>query len=278
MVVRKIVMALLIGGAASLAAWCWWAPYGSAQDTLTINPEESPYPTHPNIDRRIDNVAFGVGEWLHFDIGYGFINAGTATMEVKEVIDCNGRPAYQLISTAQSNKFFSSFFPVLDRVESIFDAVGLFSWRFEKDLREGNYRANRQCSFDQINHKVIYKGDTIEVAPYVQDALSILYFARTQRLEVGRSIFIENFTDGKKYPLEVRVLEREKIKVKAGEFDCLKIEPLLQSAGIFKHEGKLTVWLTNDRLRLPVLMKTKVVVGSITAELSDYRLGRLEEF
>jgi len=47
---------------------------------------------------------------------------------------------------------------------------------------------------------------------------------------------------------------------------------------IFKHEGKLTVWLTNDRLRLPIMMKTKVVVGSITAELTDYKLGRLEEF
>ena len=60
--------------------------------------------------------------------------------------------------------------------------------------------------------------------------------------------------------------------------DCLVLEPLLRSAGIFKHEGRLTVWMTDDRLRLPVQMKSKVVVGSITAELTDYRLGRLEEF
>jgi hypothetical protein len=252
--------------------------YGSAQDTPPVEKVDSEYPGQDEIGRRIDNIAFGVGEWLQFDIGYGFINAGTATLEVQEVIDYEGRPAYQLVSTANSNKFFSSFYPVRDRVESIMDAIGLFSWKFDKQLREGKYRSRRQYSFDQVRHEVVYKGDTIEVAPYVQDALSALYFVRTQNLEVGKSIFVDNFTDGKNYPLEVVVHGREKVKTKAGVFDCLVVEPILRSSGIFQHEGKLTVYLTDDRLRLPVMMKSKVVVGSITAELTDYRLGRLEQF
>jgi len=271
------VLVLVVCGIAPLAYFVR-VQYGAAQDEMIVDPGMSLYPTHPNIDRSVDNIAFGVGEWLHFDIGYGFINAGTATMEVKEIVEYNGRPAYQLVSTARSNKFFSSFFPVRDRVESIIDAIGLFSWRFEKNLREGNYRSHRQYAFDQINNYTVYKGDTMEVAPYVQDALSILYYIRTQPLEVGKSIFVDNFTDGKNYPLEVRVLEKERIETKAGEFECLVLEPLMRSSGIFKHEGRLTVWLTDDRLRLPVQMKSKVVVGSITAELTDYRLGRLEEF
>jgi hypothetical protein len=252
--------------------------YGAAQDKPIV--EEAPplYPVHEEIDRRIDNIAFGVGEFLQFDIGYGFINAGTATMEVREIIEYNGRPAYQMVSTAKSNKFFSSFYPVRDRVESIVDAIGLFSWKFDKQLREGKYRSHRQYAFDQINHTVVYKGDTIDVAPYVQDVLSVLYFIRTQKLEENKSVFVDNFTDGKNYPLEVKVHGREKIKTKAGHFDCLVLEPLLRSSGVFKHEGKLTVYVTDDRMRLPVLMKSKVVVGSISAELTDYRLGRLEEF
>jgi len=252
--------------------------YGAAQEKPVPAEPESNIPGDPAIDRRIDNIAFGVGEWLQFEIGYGFINAGTATLEVKEVIDFNGRPAYQLVSTANSNKFFSSFYPVRDRVESLFDAVGLFSWKFDKQLREGKYRSHRQYEFDQINHRTVYKGDTIDVAPYVQDALSVLYYVRTQNLEVGQSVYVDNFTDGKNYPLEVQVRGREKVKTKAGQFDCLVLEPLMQSSGIFKHEGKLTVYVTDDRVRLPVMMKSKVVVGSITAELTDYRLGSLEEF
>jgi hypothetical protein len=281
-VVKKIALALFVGCALVGLAYVIKAQLGVAQDvtgdSAMSDTSAVSYADDEEISREIDNIAFGVGELLKFEIGYGFINAGTATMEVKDLVDFNGRPAYQIISTAESNKFFSSFYPVQDRVESIFDAVGLFSWRFEKNLREGKYRADRTYTFDQVSHTVVYKGDTIVVAPYVQDALSLLYYARTQPMQVGKSFYIDNFTDGKNYPLEVRILEKERIKVKAGEFECLVVEPLLQSAGLFKHEGKLTVWLTNDRLRLPVMMKTKVVVGSITAELTDYKLGRLEEF
>ena len=52
----------------------------------------------------------------------------------------------------------------------------------------------------------------------------------------------------------------------------------MRTSGIFKHEGKLTVWLTNDRLKMPVLMKSKVLVGSISAELTDYELGEMLDF
>jgi hypothetical protein len=158
------------------------------------------------------------------------------------------------------------------------DATGLFSWRFEKNLREGSYRSDRQYSFDQENHEVVYKGDTIDIEPFVQDALSTLYFVRAQPMVVGESFFLNNFIDGKKYNLEVKVLKKETVTVDAGTFECLVVEPITQSIGLFKHEGKLTVWLTDDRLRMPVLMKSKVVVGSIAVELTDYSLGNLDEF
>ncbi len=229
-------------------------------------------------DRFVENVAFGTREKLTFDINYGFINAGVASMEVVRLIEYENRPCYQIVTRAQSNKFFSTFYKVEDRVESIIDAVGMFSWRFEKNLREGNYRADRTCSFDQRNHIVYYKDDTLAVPPFVQDALSVLFYVRTQKLEPGISLSIDNFTDGKLYPLEVRVLKRERVTVEAGTFDCIVVEPLLKTVGVFKHKGKLKVWLTDDRLKMPVLMKSKVLVGSITAELTDYRLGDIEEF
>ena len=229
-------------------------------------------------DRYIENVAFGVNEKFTFEINYGFINAGGATMEVARLIEYNGRPCYQTVTRAFSNSFFSNFFKVDDRVESIIDALGIFTWRFEKNLREGNYRSDRRYNFDQHQNIVFSDKDTVEVAPYVQDALSVLYYVRTQDLEVGKSIFVDNFTDGEVYPLEVKVLRKEEVEVPAGTFDCVVVEPLLRSVGVFKHEGKLTVYLTDDRLKMPVLMKSKVLVGSIAAELSDYQLGDIEIF
>jgi hypothetical protein len=276
-IIKNAVVFLLVVGGLTPLGYFARVQYGVAQDS-SPNAQKPVIDAPEEISRYVENTAFGVGEKLTFDIGYGFINAGTATMEVVQLIEFKERPAYQIITTANSNKFFSSFYPVKDKVESIVDAIGLFSWKFDKDLREGKYRAHRKYEFDQIGHSVVYNNDTIDVAPYVQDALSILYFIRTQKLEIGTSIYIDNFTDGKKYPLEVKIMKRETIKTKAGKFDCVVVEPILQSAGVFKHEGKLTVWMTDDRLRMPVLMKSKVVVGSISAELTDFTLGQLEEF
>ncbi len=230
------------------------------------------------VDRFIDNSAFGVGEKLTFDIGYGFITAGTGTLEVVGLVEFENRPCYQIITRAYSSSFFSSFYKVDDRVESIMDATGIFSWRFEKNLREGNYRSDRQYTFDQRNHRVVYKGDTTEIPPYVQDAISTLYYARTQPLEVGQSIYLDNFIDGRQLHLEAKVLKKETVTVEAGTFDCVVVEPLTQSVGLFKHDGQLKVWLTDDHLHMPVMMKSKIIVGSITAELVDFELGRMDEF
>ncbi len=230
------------------------------------------------LDRSLENLSFGVGEHLQFDVKYGFITAGTATMSVERVIEYADRPCYLITSLAQSNSFFSTFYKVDDRVETIVDAIGHFAWRFEKNLNEGKYHAERLIEFDQRNQKAYYKGDTAQVPLFVQDALSVFYYVRTQPLEVGKSIFVDHFNDGKLFNLEVKVLEKETITVTAGTFECFVVEPLLKSVGVFKHEGQLKVWMTDDRLRLPVLMKSKVLVGSISAELTDYELGEIEVY
>ncbi len=230
-----------------------------------------------SFDRYVENNSFGVGEKFEFDINYGFVNAGTATMEVMRLVEYERRPCFQIVTTANSNSFFSSVYPVRDRVESIVDALGIYPWRFEKNLREGTYRSDRQYDIDQRNNIAFYKGDTISVAPHVQDALSVFYWLRTQPLQIGQSLYCANFIDGKKYDVEIKILKRETIKVEAGTFDCIVVEPLQNSIGVFKHEGQLKVWLTDDNLKMPVQMKAKVIVGSITVELTNFELGEIAE-
>jgi hypothetical protein len=267
----SLVTAILVG----LLPFVYFvtAASGDAKQTGAVSADSSQNGGDPF--RSVDNVAFGIGEKFSFDINYGFINAGTATMEVAKMVEFQTRPCFLIQTRAQSNSFFSSFYRVDDRVESVTDAQGLFSWHFEKDLNEGSYKANRQCTFDQLGQIVVDGKDTMKVAPFMQDALSALYYVRTQPLEIGKSLWLDNYVDGKSYKLEVKVLRTESIKVEAGSFDCIVVEPLTSSVGVFKNEGRLTVWLTNDRLRMPVLMKSKILVGSISAELTDYKLGEI---
>ena len=77
---------------------------------------------------------------------------------------------------------------------------------------------------------------------------------------------------GKNYPLEVKVVKRETVSTPVGRFKCLKVEPVLRASGIFQHKGTLTVWLTDDERKLPVLMRSKVAIGAISAIITKIEL------
>ena len=152
---------------------------------------------------------------------------------------------------------------------------GIFTWRFEKHIREGKFSADKYVEYDQYHRNVITKKDTMPVPLYVQDILSSFYYARTVPMKVGHPFDIDNYADGKVYQLKVLVHRKEQIKVPAGSFNCIVIEPVLKGEGLFNQKGKLTIWLTDDERRIPVLMKSKVVIGSIDARLKSFKIGKV---
>jgi hypothetical protein len=168
---------------------------------------------------------------------------------------------------------FSVFFKVRDRFISLMDTTNLVSVRYEKHLREGKFKRDETVRFNQTKHRAYYKDKEVPIAPRTQDVLSSMYYVRTLPLKVGQSVALANHTDGKNYPLLVKVLREERVTVDAGTFDCIVVEPFLRGPGIFQQKGRLTVWITNDRRRLPVLMKSEVVIGAVSAVLKDYRVA-----
>jgi hypothetical protein len=218
---------------------------------------------------------FGPGEELRFAVKFGPVRAGDAVLSVRAAEPVDGEPVIRLVSTAESNRFFQTFFPVKDRVESLWSMVRFVPLRFEKHIREGKYEKDQLLVFQHDAGRVIdQKGRAHEIAPGAQDVLSAFYYVRSVPLAVGDTLRIPNHADGKSYVLPVRVLDKEEVEVPAGTFSCIVVEPLLGTAGLFKQEGRLTIWLTDDSRRMPVLMRSKVAVGAIVAELEAFRLGR----
>ncbi len=218
-------------------------------------------------------VPFGEGEYLLFAIQYGLIYAGDATLEVRNIATIDSVKAYHIISNARTSKTFDLIFKVRDRYESFMDYDNFFSLRFSKHLREGKFRRDEKVIFDQKGHRAIYPDKEVPIPPSTQDFLSALYYIRTLRFDVGQAVRMANHTGGKNFPIYVKALRRERVTVPAGEFDCLVVEPVLQTSSIFEHKGKLTIWLTDDKVKMPVLLRSKVVVGAFEAVLKEYRLS-----
>ncbi len=214
---------------------------------------------------------FGVGERLVFSINYGKINAGEGVLEVARMVEFQGMPCYRIESTASSNRFFSGIYKVRDKVISYIDEEGLFSRYFMKRLREGTYRKTVEMEFDHERGFAVYHdGREFEVPAGVHDVLSAFYYVRTLDLEVGRDVFLSAHSSRETYDMRVIVHSRQEVEIGLGRFDCFVIQPVMVGEGIFKHEGDLMIYLTADERRMPVLVKSKLPVGSVSVELTEF--------
>jgi len=257
-------MAVLAAAAIACLAAAAAAAAGTEPAAAAPDPTAAPAP-----------APYGPGELLVFSIDYGPVNAGEASLEVGEVIDSGGHPCYPVESKATSNRFFSAFYLVRDKVITHIDVRTLATRYFSKRLREGDYRKNVAIRYDQEAGKARHlDGRDEDVPTGVQDILSAFYFVRTLPLEPGQPALVTTHSSRRTYDLVVEVHGRERITVPAGTFDCIVVQPVIQGEGLFQFEGDLTIWLSDDARRLPVLMKTKVKVGAIDASLKSFRPGR----
>ncbi len=232
--------------------------------------------TLPVIDlTTVTNSAFKEGERLKFVLHYGLIDAGEAELEIKKTDKkFLGRSAYHVVGTGKTLGAFNWFFKVRDRYETFIDKNGIFPWLFYRDIREGSYEKKQDYQFYQ--HKAAVKtnkGNIYKIPPFSQDMLSSFYFARTfdfTDVKEGQLFTIPTFVDDEVFPLQIKFVGREELEIRMGTYRCLKFVPVVQEGRIFEKEEDMTVWITDDKNKIPVLAKAKVLVGSIKMELSDY--------
>jgi hypothetical protein len=242
-----------------------------AADPISTGPESSAGPTMEF--RKVENKAFGVGERLEFDVSFGFVKAGVAVMEIPTRVSFNGRECYRVEFRVNSLPFFSVFYRVEDRYTSLIDVEGLFPWQFEQRIREGGYARDFSAQFDHENLLARTSEGDYRIPQFVHDVVSAFYFTRTidfSGFTPGQKIHLENFYKDSTYRLDVRFRGKQTVKVEAGTFNCIIIEPLVKEGGLFKSEGSILVWLTDDDRRVPIMVRSKIVIGTISAELREY--------
>lgn len=223
--------------------------------------------------RTIKNEAFGVGERLVFDVNYVNITAGEAVMAVSSIDTIAGRPCFKVMFSVNSTPFFSSIYRVEDRYLTFIDVDAIVPWKFEQHIREGSYRRDFVAEFDQIHNRAKTSEGEYDVPEYVHDIMSAFYYVRTidfSTMKVGDGPTLFNFYKDKSHELKVRFLGRQTLEVEAGTFNTVVVEPLVKEGGLFKSEGRIVVWLTDDDRKMPVRVNTKVLIGSIDTELREY--------
>ncbi|MEZ4807370.1 MAG: DUF3108 domain-containing protein [Flavobacteriales bacterium] len=260
---RKSVFALMGAGLLSMGF-----AQGTRSSGTTENREVFPL-------RSMEQNAFRPGEKLLYVVHYGWVDAGEAVLELKESDRMiQGRNVWHAVGVGRSLGAFNAFYKVDDRYETFFDAEGIFPWVFLRNVSEGGYEFSQNYLYNQHRREVRTQEDKVHKVPSsVQDMISAFYYARTidfSTAEKGDVYTIETFMDNELWPLRMKYLGKETIKLRNGKYRCLKFQPVVQEGRIFKGNDDLNVWITDDGNRIPVLAQAKVLVGSIKMELSGY--------
>ena len=225
----------------------------------------------------IRNAAFGAGEQLSFNVYYTlagiYVNAGQVTFTTL-LEQLNGRPVYHVVGEGGTRPSYDWIYKVRDRYESFLDTAALQPLRFIRNVNEGGDKKFEQVHFNRSAYTATTGTGAYKVPPCVQDVLSAIYYARNINFSGYRggekipfSIFLENEV----HHVYIRYLGRERVKTKYGTFDAIKFRPLLIKGTIFEGGEKMTVWVTDDQNRVPVRVDSPILVGTVRAELVQFK-------
>jgi uncharacterized protein DUF3108 len=212
---------------------------------------------------------FVPGERLSYDVYFGAIKVGTGSMEVSGIDTVRGRPAYH---TAFRLNGGIPFYKVDDTFESWFATDDLASLRFNQDQNEGT--KERQHRYEIYPDRRTYDdlSDQEPEQPSVADPLddgSFVYFVRTVPLEVGRTYEFQRYFKPDRNPVTIRVVRRERVKVPAGTFDAIVIQPVIKTKGVFSESGHAELWISDDDRRVILQMKSQLSFGSLDLYLTN---------
>jgi hypothetical protein len=224
--------------------------------------------------------AYTVGEWFKFRIHYGFVNAGYATLEVKDAT-INNKKVFHVVGKGYTTGMSRFFFKVDDLYESYIDKDTQNPYQFVRKINEGGYTKNQEGFFNPSTSKVLIKDykhkteNTFSIPKNTQDIMSTFYYLRNypniDKIKPGDSVAIDMFFDDETTKFKLKFIGREDITTKFGIVSTMIFRPLVQSGRVFKEEESLTVWISDDDNKLPIRIKASLAVGSIKADLDAFK-------
>lgn len=235
--------------------------------------------------RSVPNTSFTKGEVLQYKVHYGLINAAEATIEVSNDLQrVNERPCFKATVTGRTTGSFDVFLRIRDTWRTYIDTASIMPQKFFRNIEENNYRRRETVDFDHFKDvaqverhgkdKNKIKRGTYKVPDNVQDIVSGFYYLRTinyDQRRVGEVIHLQGFFDEEVFTLDVIYKGRETVATKAGTIRAIKLIPKMPNNKLFKGENAISVYLSDDRNKIPVLIQAEMLVGAVKIDMYKYQ-------
>ncbi|NGX82930.1 DUF3108 domain-containing protein [Aequorivita sp. KMM 9714] len=224
--------------------------------------------------------AYGDGEYFKFRVHYGFVTAGYATLNVNNAT-LNGKEVYHVRGYGKTVGLSKWFFKVEDDYQSYIDKKKDIPYRFIRKIDEGGYTKDVQIDFNHntykatVNDKKHNETSVFSFPKETQDMISAFYYLRnkldTENIKEGDIVEMNMFFDKENFKFRLKFLGKEVLDTNFGAVRTLIFRPYVQSGRVFKEKESLTVWISDDNNKIPLLIKADLAVGSLKATLTEFK-------
>jgi hypothetical protein len=224
--------------------------------------------------------SFKEGEWFQLRLHYGPFNASYASFSL-ERDTLKGNPVFHARGFGETTGLARWFFKVEDYYESFFDEKSIQPYKFIRNINEGGYTKNIEIDFYHekrtalVNNKKKNELNEFSIESGVQDLMSCFYYLRNfypkNGVKMNESFNINMFFDNENYVFKLKYLGKEIINSKFGKIKCMKFRPFVQSGRVFEEQESITLWVSDDNNRLPIRLQADILVGSIKADLENFK-------
>ncbi|MFH7320950.1 DUF3108 domain-containing protein [Desulfurivibrio sp. D14AmB] len=225
-------------------------------------------------------TAYPVGEVLHYEVTWLGLKAGHLTLEVKQLVA--EEQLFAIDVTARTVGLLGALYPVHDEFRVVVQGEQRLPGSYRANQRQGQRLTIRDTMYDQQHGRIVYQRDldeprSFEVDGPVHNEFSAFYVTRVMPLALEREVVIPAFADGGRHLVRVAVERLEELNSILGRREVMRVRPRLTFAGLYEKVGDPVIWLTNDRYRVPLLIRGRIAIGSLTATLSHYQGPLLDD-
>lgn len=227
------------------------------------------------IDQDVLAVIFSGNETLHYTVSWsGGVKIGDIHMTIRRQPD---KPdGYEILAKVTDAGPLELLYPVNDTFSCLVEGQMKLPYRYTVHQKEGFGREiHRLTRYDQTNRQVWYRKNKeaeqqFDIAGSTYNEFASFIITRALKFREGEAVIVPTFADKKRHEVKVSTIRRENRTTLFGDKETLVVQPQMQFKGLYEKNGNTTLWLTDDRCRVPVEIHSKIVIGALVAELAEY--------
>jgi hypothetical protein len=244
-----------------------------------IQSPKNPSPDIPYgvIDPKLLPIGYSGDERFEYDISWsGGIKIGELHLDITKLKDVEEGYKIKAHITTEGG-LINHIYPVKDTHITHVRGRQRLPYKYEVWQKEGyNYEAHRLTEYDQKKGYIKLRKNSknegeYHVIGYVNNEFSSFFNSRLMSHEVGEKFIVPTFADKRRVEVVVNTVSKKNLeKTSLGSVSAVEVMPIMNFKGLYDKKGDTVIWYTDDKCRIPVLIKSKIVIGSLTAKLAAY--------